>query len=409
MDSNESRNKNQKIEIFRKEDYQCQTCGNSTPQVLLKVVDSRTYCKDCNLGIRNIRTFEQFTQDEKIKLILEHREQFGDMLKWKKELGLSEADEIQLVRDYAESLKPIPEATIFGSFDNMITKLIQNANSIPGLDIVDLLDSFALNTIDDIKNDTKPIVPIPKKKDLEELELKFHNAMEVLNNFKRTAFLPKVKSTDNTFSAESKFGGFPYLRSEDDWPVCPNCERNMQLFLQLELEKLPIKNQNGLLQMFYCTSFDPFCDSVLDGGSPYSKATRIRIIEVNGKSSVRLPNIEKIHGEMIIETWETKDDYPHWKDYENLGIDIDFNDELYELMIKRHAGLTISGDKLFGWPYWIQWTDDFMDAKTGIQRDYLVQLASEDNIPYSFGDCGIGYLTQDPNNKNDLCFYWVGS
>jgi len=75
-----------------------------------------------------------------------------------------------------------------------------------------------------------------------------------------------VKTVKRTFSSDSKFGGYPYLRTEDDWPVCPNCKRNMQLFLQLELEKIPVSKQQGLLQMFYCTSFDPFCESDLDGG-----------------------------------------------------------------------------------------------------------------------------------------------
>jgi len=131
------------------------------------------------------------------------------------------------------------------------------------------------------------------------------------------------------------------------------------------------------------------------------------VINVEGESRIQHPNIEEIHEEKRIVSWEEKDDYPHWKEYKNLNIDIDFNDDLYDLMIEHKAGLTISRDKLFGWPCWIQWADDFVDSETGKQKEYLFQIVSEDNIPYLFGDCGIGYLIQDPKNRDDLSFYWA--
>jgi len=39
----------------------------------------------------------------------------------------------------------------------------------------------------------------------------------------------------------------------------------------------------------------------------------------------------------------------------------------------------------------------------------LFQLASENNLPYMFGDAGIGHLTQSPENKEELGFGWACS
>jgi len=241
------------------------------------------------------------------------------------------------------------------------------------------------------------------------VEEKFNKAVQVLSKFKRTAYLPVVEKNSKSNNAKSKIGGFPYLRNNDDWPICPNCKRNMQLFLQLNLEELPINNESGLIQLFYCTSTEPHCESELEAFFPFSKAANCRKIKIENSSSVIEPNIGEQFEEKTIIDWKPIDDFPHFEEYSQLGIDLDLDDDVHELMEQRKIGLPIEKDKLFGWPYWVQSVEYPFDRKSEKQMELLFQFISEDNIPYMFGDVGIGHLTQSPNNKNELGFGWACS
>lgn len=237
----------------------------------------------------------------------------------------------------------------------------------------------------------------------------FSRAIEILSKYKRIAYLPKVKENTYSFSPSSKIGGFPYLRNETDWPICPNCQKNMQLFLQLNLEELPEKKEKGLIQLFYCTTSEPLCVNDLEAFFPFSAGVICRKIEITGLSKQMEPVIDEIFPEKTIVNWEQIDDYPHFEEYEQLGIDIDLQDEVYELMEKRQIGLPIERDKLFGWPYWVQSVEYPFDRQTETQMELVFQFDSEDNLPYMFGDAGVGHLTQSPDNKNELAFGWACS
>ena len=242
-----------------------------------------------------------------------------------------------------------------------------------------------------------------------DLEAAFEDTMAVLNKYKRTAYIPIVAEQENEFSDKSKIGGFPYLRTESDWPVCPNCQKNMQLFLQLNLEDLPEKKEKGLIQLFYCTNSEPHCESDREAFFPFSESVNCRRIESNGVSAKTEPVMDEIFREKLILTWEAADDYPHFEEYDDLGIMLDIEDDLYDLLEERNMGTTIAKDKLFGWPYWVQSVEYPFDRKTEKQMELLFQLDSEDNLPYMFGDAGIGHLTQSPDNKDELGFGWACS
>ncbi len=215
-----------------------------------------------------------------------------------------------------------------------------------------------------------------------------------------------TKESENTFSDKSKIGGFPYLRNKSDWPKCPNCEKHMQLFLQLNLKELPENKKQGLIQLFYCTTSEPLCESALEAFFPFSKSVECRKIEVNGASASIKPKIDNLFNEKLIIGWNAKDDYPHPEEYSRLGIELDL-DDVYELMEEKGIGLPIEKDKLYGWPYWVQSAEYPFDRKTGKQMELLFQFDSEDNLPYMFGDAGIGHLTQSPDNENELGFGWA--
>jgi uncharacterized protein YwqG len=239
------------------------------------------------------------------------------------------------------------------------------------------------------------------------LEQEFRKSIDTLNKFKRTAYIPNTESQKSTFSDKSKFGGFPYLRHKNDWPVCPNCKKNMQLFIQLNLKELPEKKENGLVQLFYCTTNEPLCESEMEAFFPFSKSVECRIIETDYESTQIEPNIDQLFEEKLITGWTARDDYPHFEEYHQLGIELDLEDNVYELMEEREIGLPIEQDKLFGWPYWTQSVEYPFDRNTKTQMELLFQLISGDNLPYMFGDVGIGHLTQSPDNKNELGFGWA--
>lgn len=240
-----------------------------------------------------------------------------------------------------------------------------------------------------------------------DIQDRLRKALEILNKYKRTAYLPVTIITESQFSSDNKIGGLPYLRNNNDWPVCPNCKTNMQLFLQLNLEQLPINQNSGLLQLFYCTSYEPHCESELEAFFPFSKATLCRIIEIKNAPVEIVPVIDGVFPEKRIIEWESVDDYPHSEEYELLGIDLEIDDDLIELMDEKELGVTISQDKLFGWPYWVQSVEYPFDRKTKSKMEMLFQFDSEDNLPYMFGDSGIGHLTQSQHNKTELSFGWA--
>jgi uncharacterized protein YwqG len=78
-----------------------------------------------------------------------------------------------------------------------------------------------------------------------------------------------------------------------------------------------------------------------------------------------------------------------------------------ELLEEREKGITIAQDKLFGWPCWVQSEEYPYDRKTQARMELLFQLGWEDNLPYMFGDAGIGHLTKSPDDENELAFGWA--
>lgn len=241
-----------------------------------------------------------------------------------------------------------------------------------------------------------------------DIEKKYQDVIAELEKHKRTAYLPILKDNTNTFSTTSKYGGYPYLRNQNDWPTCANCKKHMPLFLQLNLNDLPTKKEDGLIQLFYCTNYDQNCESELEAFFPFSKASACRKIKIENPSAEIKPNLNEIFDEKVIVDWNPKDDYPHFEEYALRNIDVD-TDDVYDLMEDRDQGLTISDDKLFGWPYWIQSEEYPYDRKTKAQMELLFQLGESEIIPYMFGDAGIGHLTQSPDNDEELAFGWACS
>ncbi len=228
----------------------------------------------------------------------------------------------------------------------------------------------------------------------------------IFDAHKRKAYLPITENVKMAFSEHSKIGGIPYLRNENDWPICENCQRNMDLLVQLNLADIPEKAEEGLLQLFYCTSKETDCTSVLEGYLPFSKASVVRKILAEGPSSKVRPNLTKVFQEKVITGWQVQFDYPHREEYDVLGIEIP-HDGVFDYLYEQKIGSPIRKDKLFGWPNWIQGVSYPKDPKTGADMQFLFQLASFDHLAYRFGDDGTGHITQSVRGSGQLAFGWA--
>lgn len=226
---------------------------------------------------------------------------------------------------------------------------------------------------------------------------------------KRSAWKPLVENRDGT-SKDSKFAGIPWLLTTESWPSCQNCNNPMQLFLQLDLGMLPEKIDgeygNGLLQLFYCTNQELECETDCQAYYPFAKSTLARVIQPNEEaySLTKLPLTDSFPPKLIV-GWEEYDDYPNSEEAELLGITLsDAEAEaVYELGYPR------AGDKLGGWPQWIQGVE-YPDCPTcGETMRLIFQIDSDNNLPYSFGDVGCAHITQCKNHKEQIAFGWACS
>lgn len=226
---------------------------------------------------------------------------------------------------------------------------------------------------------------------------------ERLVAYRRPCWDPKVESGDGEVQT-SKFSGTAALPEGEDWPVCPNCAEPMQLFLQLNAADLPegftAPWGEGLLQFFYCTTSKPLCEIDCEAYAPFARSTLLRVIPQPAAFSEAQPPSGAFPAKRIV-GWEPLDDLPDWEELRDFG----FSEEEAEEISNR--GYARSGDKLSGWPHWIQGVEYPQCPECGSSMKMLFQIDSEDNLPYMFGDAGCGHITYCEKHPRVLAFAWA--
>ena len=247
------------------------------------------------------------------------------------------------------------------------------------------------------------------KKKLAAPESQSEDVRAKLRPLKRSAWVPVVQDGEGDLHA-CKFSGIPWLGEAEEWPVCPSCKKPMQLFVQLNLSRLPSRPEGcpktGLVQLFYCTSSEPLCECDCEAYSPGSKSVVARLVQPvgNGRKMAGSP-VEEAFPPKLITGWEEREDYPNGEEMQEHGLNLsDAESEALEEM-----NVPLSGEKLFGWPAWVQGVEYPACPECGIRMQLLFQVDSEVNIPYMFGDCGCGHLTQCPKHPEHLAFGWACS
>ncbi|RUR87009.1 DUF1963 domain-containing protein [Chlorogloeopsis fritschii PCC 9212] len=283
-----------------------------------------------------------------------------------------------------------------------------------------------------------------------------------LSGVKRSAFKPITQPGDGDLTA-SKFAGKPWLNAGEKWPLCPNSNQPMQFFLQINLDELPQNAKNifgtGILQLFYCTNVVEIkhdtglfgktieeceklkeyatknlplpqgiagtvvdwegdigkikfvvykdCVSDYDGWSPFSPCQLVRIVQPNHQpTEYEIPEMEGLFPAKLIVGWKEVSDYPNWLEIDEFKIPLEKDEEdiLDDILMEEfHQG----GDKLAGWPDWVQ-VPEYPKCPICSQpmNQLVFQLESADNIPYTWGDAGVGYILQCPQHKEEVAFLW---
>jgi hypothetical protein len=231
---------------------------------------------------------------------------------------------------------------------------------------------------------------------------------DAARGFVRTTYVPNTENT--AFGADSGFGGLPYLPAGVDHPGCPNCHQPMPLLVQLAIDTLPPDVRppgDGLIQAFYCDGApaddpDSACDVELEGWRPFSKASSVRLVDVGtGAPSA----VGRSHPPRHVTAWEPAgDDIPSWQEAEELGIE--YPDDLAD---EDDLEVARTGDKLGGWPAWVQGVEYPDCPQCGAQMALVLQIESEEHVPVMFGDLGTGHVTQCRAHPEVLAFGWACS
>lgn len=222
----------------------------------------------------------------------------------------------------------------------------------------------------------------------------------------RTAYIPQT--TAAIFGTGSGFGGHPHLAPGVDHPVCPNCRQPMPLLAQLDLDSLPAAARpggDGLLQAFYCdgapdAQSNTQCDVDLEGWAAFSRASVVRLVPSTDGVATQSG---RAHPARRVDRWEAYErDLPNWEEARELGME--YPDDFADV---EGLEITKGGDKLGGWPAWVQSLEYPDCPRCGARMALVLQIDSEDNVPVMFGDVGTGHVTQCPAHPDVLAFAWA--
>jgi hypothetical protein len=202
----------------------------------------------------------------------------------------------------------------------------------------------------------------------------------------------------------------------------------MPLFVQIDLAGAARATgaalSEGLLELFYCVHIGDDCSA--EGWAPFAPGKLVRIVpgDVAGGLRSPPPNVPHFPAKRIV-GWEPVDDHPSPEEYADLGLAVNWDGERRRLTLAwkergisietddidlpERLGATLSGDKLLGWPAWVQGQEYPSCPRCGKRMVLLFQIDSEDHVPYMFGDIGCGHVTRCLDHPDVVAFGWACS
>ena len=224
--------------------------------------------------------------------------------------------------------------------------------------------------------------------------------LPTLKDAARPARAIKTKTLKKGATTPAHFGGSAQLGEGEAWPRCKNCDQPMPLFVELDLAKVPIPNRAlaGTLQFFYCNSTEPLCEVDCESWRLNDRAMLLRVIPSTKKTAtVECPaDVPSPVPARSIELRPEKADFPDRQDARDRY-------EIYEAPRRTQAG-----DKLLGWPDWVQGNEWPSCPDCGKPMDLLMQMASNKGIDHQWGDSGDAYLFLCFDHPARVGFVWQG-
>lgn len=210
----------------------------------------------------------------------------------------------------------------------------------------------------------------------------------------RSAWMPRTGEAADE-GDPSQFGGLPRLLAGEAWPTCADCRAPLVFFVQVDLGRAPEAARSafgvGLLQLFHCTACDPY--------EPFSGGHRVRIVPVDATAPAAAPEGVQVFATRRISGWQRAvRDFPYR--------------EVADAMLEREERpfgfkLNHQGDKLGGWPNWVQDpTYPRCPCCEQPMTQLVLQIDSERGVPYMWGDNGAGYLFQCAQHREQVAFTW---
>lgn len=223
----------------------------------------------------------------------------------------------------------------------------------------------------------------------------------------RVCYTPSVMDGSGN-ATSSHFCGNAALIVGEAWPTCGCCKQAMELFVQLPSSRLPPDCGSpfgeGILQVFYCANYD--CDGGPNSwdGFGLNQLTRVLTPETEVVSAARPGGSE--FATKVIVGWNTVADYPNSEEAEMHGVSLEgpLQDAFYE---HEDGPSPVQGDKLLGWPAWVQNVEYVNCPECGDPMTYVFQIDSERNVPYMFGDCGCAHASICRKHPSRGAFRWA--
>lgn len=142
-----------RFEVFKRDKFTCQYCGQKSPDVVLHVdhinpvagggdndlMNLITSCFECNIGKKDRLLSDESVlgkQRKQMELLQEKREQIEMMYEWKKTLASFDDEQVNKVEDYINN--KIEPYTISKAYKNTIKKLFKSFSINQILEAVDL-------------------------------------------------------------------------------------------------------------------------------------------------------------------------------------------------------------------------------------------------------------------------------
>lgn len=242
----------------------------------------------------------------------------------------------------------------------------------------------------------------------------------------RTAWVPWLDDEADPLNG-SRFGGSPWIPTGEAVPPCGVCEEPLRLLLQLALDELPPEARgalpsSGMVQAFYCEY--PECEQDGSGWEPFSKVHLVRIIASDGPGAI------EVYGQPFpvraISGWDPAPDLPAADEQDELGLVFDYDFASNQVRVRcksvqldappismdelqaEQVSQASSGDKLRGWPHWVQHVSYPRCPQCSGAMEYVFQLDSDHHLPFVWGDAGVAHLSQCAQHPEVLTLAWAG-